>query len=55
MIEENDDELSCESPGKKSDGMFNSPETSPGIGMKPLVMSEEVASSITRDICNGLF
>lgn len=56
MLEEGDDDLSSpDTPGLKKDGLFSSPDSSPGLLQKPLVLSEEVASSITRDICNGLF
>jgi len=32
----------------------NTPDSSPCITKKPLVIKEEVASLITKDICNGL-
>ena len=55
-MEEGDDDISSpDTPGFKQDGLFSSPDSSPGLMQKPLVLSEELASSITRDICNGLF
>ena len=43
-------------PNKKKETPHSSPDSSPAVVIpKPLVLNEELASSITMDICNGLF
>jgi len=58
-MEDADDDSSCAeslTPGRKKESSYTSPDNSPAfLAPKPLVLSEELASSITNDICNGLF
>jgi len=57
-MEEADNDSSCaesSTPGRKKETPYSSPDSSPALlGSKPLVLSEELASSITKDICNGI-
>ena len=59
MVEDVENDSSCAeslTPGKKKETPYSSPDNSPALLVpKPLVLSEELASSITKDICNGLF
>ena len=58
-MEDVDNDSSCAeslTPGRKKETPYSSPDNSPALLVaKPLVLSEELASSITKDICNGLF